>query len=261
MKLLILILSIILFDLSLSQCQVFKKIPTQGINFQDYLGEDLASSKIDTVHSFTISHFITYKEYKNYLKDIKRDSSFQFYISQRPDSGIAPKVEIYSKYVNSNLFDKEPVVGISWESAMNYCKWKTLKENTPGNIKFVYRIPNCKEWIAAYHHFSQKKKSHDMNSVFADWLLDPQYENWHLNFYSKYGVNFFHTKNAPLTWRRKMSIGNSYVFSEPSLLFYKFWYFANRGHRHLSFRIVKEYIPQDKSAFNNPLLKYWNLVK
>lgn len=237
--------------------QYLQPIPEQFINFEDYLSYSLDSTGQDTVEAFAISNFITYQEYKIYLQAIQKDSSPAFVLSQQPDSNIAPSAAIYAQYVHSNLYDKEPVVGISWDAAMNYCKWKTLQDNPTDSLTFIYRIPHCKEWVAAYHYYNKNQLPHDMNQHFADWLLEAYYANWSSYFSELSPVIFLHQEGDHSAWRRKLTIGNSYRYTEPRLLFYKFWFFANTGHRHLGFRIVKSPLTSVPTSINQIILAHW----
>ena len=44
--------------------------------------------------------------------------------------------------------DSHPVVNVSWEDAMLFCRWLTAKEHDSGKIKAeqVYRLPTSEEW-------------------------------------------------------------------------------------------------------------------
>jgi formylglycine-generating enzyme required for sulfatase activity len=104
-----------------------------------------------------------------YLYHIKRDSSDSFYLSQLPDStcwqvGLQPKdsinKEVYDYFRNVS-FRHWPVVGISYDQAVNYCKWRgdvvtrNFKYGKLSNkyrrledydIVVEYRLPTKEEW-------------------------------------------------------------------------------------------------------------------
>jgi len=110
--------------------------------------------------------------YLEYLYYIKKDSSHFFYLEQLPDttcwiSGFKPTdsvsnyVDHYLRYPGYRYF---PVVGISYEQAKNYCKWRGqtvthyLKEHSRDEIysqlnKYEvvveYRLPTVDEWELA----------------------------------------------------------------------------------------------------------------
>lgn len=244
--------------------QKYYEIPLQKIDLLQYMGKENPKFYIDTLDRFSLSEFITYGQYKQYLTELQKDSSIEYYISQRPDSNIAPSAEVYSEYVNSTLFDNEPVVGISWDNAMNYCIWKTLKDNKSNKIKFIYRLPSTREWLAALYYLEQKKLHHDLNDKFADWLIDAYYSNFFeywgefdgISFLTDFYVPFEERNDTPSAWKRKLTAGNSYLFSEPTPLFYRFWFFQYDGQRHLGFRLVKEYVKSENPKL--PINKFIN---
>lgn len=107
--------------------------------------------------------------YLEYLFYISNDSTEEFYLSQLPDStcwqvNMQPKDSIdpytyhYFRYPGFRYF---PVVGVSYEQAVNYCKWrsdivnKTYRDETfmkkyPGltnyEVTVEFRLPTKEEW-------------------------------------------------------------------------------------------------------------------
>jgi formylglycine-generating enzyme required for sulfatase activity len=260
MRLFFLLLYWFCFSSSLHS-QSLEKIPSQAIDFSRYLSHKMKNAPIETIPAFDISGFVTYGEYKVYLQAIAQDSSKAFVLRQQPDSSIAPQAEIYAAYVHSDLYDAEPVVGIRWESAMAYCKWKTLQDNPAGSLSFVYRLPTLKEWLSAYTYYEQYHLPTDMNDHFADWLLDSYYFNWYDFFAGASYFPFVAIEDTYSAWKRRMTIGNSYVYSEPSVLYYGFWQFSDTGKRHLGFRIVKEPIAANPQSVSRSLAIHWKLLK
>ena len=90
-------------------------IPTQTINLYKSLAYNSRTSA-QTIKAFQISEQVTYKEYKDYLTSIKKDSSATFYLTQLPDSSIG-SAEVYKEYITSVEYDNFPVLGISWDNA------------------------------------------------------------------------------------------------------------------------------------------------
>jgi formylglycine-generating enzyme required for sulfatase activity len=107
--------------------------------------------------------------YLEYLFYIKRDSSLKFYQSQIPDStswlgfiATLDTVDAYkAQYFNYPGYRYFPVVSISYEQAINYCKWRTdavnrnigsedLKKKYPKlkeyDYWFEFRLPTKEEW-------------------------------------------------------------------------------------------------------------------
>lgn len=240
-------------------------IPKQTTNLLNVLG-DSSKDQTQTIEAFQISEFITYKEYNNYLTAIKEDSSLNFYMSQLPDSTIAT-FDVINTYRNNEIYDNEPILGISWDNAMNYCKWKTLNDNKKA-ITFIYRLPTCYEWLAAYSYLSGKGENHDFNNNYADWLLDSKANN---NIPDKNGFPFnffyFHEQTDQEALKRKFVIGNSYFFQQEKLIdYYNFNYIAFIGYKHISFRYVKESVSESNKILPGQksiaagVLEYWGLT-
>ena len=243
----------------ISEKAEFFPIKKQKIDFSGLIGDEKSNDSL-VVNAFEISEFISYGEYKEYLKDIKRDSSKQFYFTQLPDSTMCLP-NCYESYVSSSQFDTYPVVGISWEAAMEYCKWRTLKENTGEKIKFIYRLPSAPEWVAAY---ASSNKPLDMNQDYSDWLINSKNEwYWSSNRTSTNPLNYvlFAKKEDLKVLKRKVVIGNSFLFQQEKLIdFYGFSYYSFEGYRHVSFRIVKDdLIRQEHTSLADRVLKNWNL--
>ena len=232
-------------------------IPVQTINPCKLIESD-GSCKDTTVSSFEISEFITYGEYKIYLNAVKKDSSQKYYLTQLPDSNISSNSGVYSQYVNSTKFDNYPVLGISWDNAMNFCRWKTFQENPIDSLQFIYRLPSLIEWLSTYTYLNSTHAKVEINNLYSDWLLNSKME---------YDYNFPHTtyfhkaKDAPVI-KRKMVIGSSFLFQRKKFIDYFFSYYATEGYRQISFRIVKQPINMtDKHSLGKEIIKYWGLLK
>ena len=97
-----------------------------------------------------MSNEISNLEYKQFLTEYK-------------DSSLKPKVGIwkpffrysyFEQYAWHSAFNNFPVVGITYESALAYCKWLGEKYNSNPKREYhkvVFRLPNENEWMhAAY---------------------------------------------------------------------------------------------------------------
>ncbi len=97
-----------------------------------------------------------------YLHYIKEDSSAQFYASSLPDTTLIIKIfpngEILNNanYIKNVTFRYFPLVGVSYEQAANYCKWRSVivtnkwsaeKILNTKKYKLNYRLPTVNEWI------------------------------------------------------------------------------------------------------------------
>jgi Sulfatase-modifying factor enzyme 1 len=234
--------------------QGFHTVPEQTLNLYELIGY-LNEDRKDTIKAFGISDFITYKEYKKYLNSIKRDSSEQFYTSQLPDTNITIDKTVYQEYITSNVYDNYPVLGISWENAMNYCKWKTLKDNKKGEIKFIYRLPKGSEWVATLNFCTENNIKLDMDDKYSDWILN-SFDETIYNFYmSEFDYVYLHKEDDLPVLKRKWTVGESYLYYIPSLIdgYPSIRYgYSYIGYQHIAFRIV--ITKADKSILN-----YWGL--
>jgi hypothetical protein len=243
-----------------SIAQKMEIIPEQHLNLFEMVG-DTVRTGIDTTKEFEVSDFITFGEYKTYLNAIKQDSSADFYLSQFPDSNITIDDKIYSTYITDKSYDKYPVLGISWDNAMNYCKWKTLRANKKDTIEFLYRLPTLSEWLTAYQYYKANNKKHDFNEKYSDWLLNAFEESFVIwgdksTFKNYYNYEYYHKKNGTFVSKRKLIIGSSYLYENNHVFSNHKYGLADEGYRHVAFRIVKVKI----SDYNiKSLFKYWEL--
>lgn len=223
----------------------------------------LGGAKYDVkveVPALQISKQITFGQYKKYLEAIEKDSSKAFYKTQLPDSNMHLP-EVYKAYISGNKFDDFTVVGIRWETVMNYCKWLTLKENET-SPKCYYRLALTSEWLSAYKHLQTLSKNHDFNKNFSDWLISTQDEtsqtDWKTMF--AFDLTYFHKPNEPLSLKRKQIIGNSYHFSRKNLAdYHQYSYYASEGYAHVGFRIVCVNISDKPDDLAEDVFKFWGL--
>jgi len=122
------------------------------------------TKKID--HNFFIDKTevsnAAWREYLNWIKNTKGVSSLE-YLNAFPDSLVwrtkSGFNEPYIKfYLNHPAYDLYPVVGVSYEQAVAFCKWRTdrvkeyfeiLKQKNKKSIypkSFEYRLPTKEEW-------------------------------------------------------------------------------------------------------------------
>jgi|GEM_PF-1438666 len=228
------------------------KIPAQTYNPYTFVNDTVHKLSY-TVKEFSVSQQITFKEYKQYLEDMKRDSGLAFYKSQLPDSNMCLK-EAYNKYISGKAFDNYPVLGISWEDALNYCKWRTLKDNKD-SLVFLYRLPHLSEWAVASDYLAKQKIKTDFSKYYADWTLaafdESAYDFEHDLNPADY--EYFALPNEANVLKRKRIMGNSFKYQSNYALQNGYGY-SFEGYAHVGFRLVKETITPQMRA-QKPVLE------
>ncbi len=228
--------------------QNFYTIPKQTLDLCKILRDTQNCNSPTTVEAFEMSEFITLQEYKKYLASINNKD---LYKSQLPDSSILVNQQDYQRYINDPQYETFPVLGVSWEDAMNFCKWKTLQENPKDSITFVYRLPHCSEWLMAYHYLNENNMVHDLDSLYSDWLTGSKYEEFYMfqnsvgslaGLIYNYDLWCCFDKDSYSTVKRRLVIGSSYLFEQAYPLMYSFSYFGDEGYRNIGFRCVKQSI-------------------
>jgi hypothetical protein len=124
---------------------------------------------------------------------------------------------------------------------MNYCKWKTLKDNKKGEIQFLYRLPMHSEWISSTSFVKENNIPIEIDKKYSEWTLNAFDESVY-NFGSDTYFDYFydHKRTDPPVLKRKRVVGESYLYSIPSYGYGNFRYgYSTIGYRQVSFRIVK----------------------
>lgn len=182
-------------------------------------------------------------DWREYLADIKNtegENSLR-YAQAIPDSKVwtqeNPLMKPYtSSYLYHPAYDDYPVVGISHQQAINYCKWRTqavikmlAKNKIDGPKNFVYRLPTKTEWElcanAGYNKKQSKKATKKMNKYgdntriynmkYEDYNienLDSQYTPAPTLTYlpNKFGIYNIHGNVAEMVAEPNIAMGGSY---------------------------------------------------
>jgi formylglycine-generating enzyme required for sulfatase activity len=101
---------------------------------------------------------VGWREFEYWNLAIKRDTAFYWQMMQ--DTTVWGENSPYSEYYHNHpSYNNYPVVGISYDQAIEFCKWRTdrvneLFENEPGKNPFpgkryLYRLPTIVEWELA----------------------------------------------------------------------------------------------------------------
>lgn len=239
-------------------------IPQQTLNLYQLMG-DSSQKPEQVIANLHISGLVTFREYKAYLDAVKKDSSAAFYKTQWPDSAMCPKT-VYQSYINSPVYDDYPVVGVSWKNALNFCRWKTLRENKKDSLEFIYRLPSCSEWLAAFYYLEKTQVKHDLNKYYSDWTLNV-FDEASYDFSNKaevfrYDYFFFPRPQDQRVLTRMRILGNSFLHQHKPL-YPGFYNYADQGQRDLGFRCVKDiriHLPPGHKTLAENLLNYWKIA-
>ncbi len=103
--------------------------------------------------------------YLEYLHYINEDSSYNYYQNQIPTNGVwmdkevpfsdSVKLSLSLGYLEYENYRFLPVVGVSYQQATNYCKWRgkiatqNFVSTRDKKYRFEYRLPTEKEWEKA----------------------------------------------------------------------------------------------------------------
>lgn len=211
-------------------------IPQQA--FSPWADMGLSPTDSLTVKAFVMTRQVTLGEYRKYLEAIKRDSSDVYYRSQLPDSTMCTPAA-YKKYLKSKRYDRFPVCGVTWLSAMNYCKWKAKQDQLPDSMQ--YNLPDVEQWLAAYRYLNAQNTAHDLNHNYSDWLRDAFDESAY-DFSREMGLSYVYDERSddPPVLRRKRIMGNSFHHQHDRLGGFMSEYgYSFRGYAYVGFRMVK----------------------
>ncbi len=195
--------------------------------------------KIVPVNSFQISELITVKEFKEYLKAVKKDSSSTFYKAQLPKS-LTINAKLLNEILASDDLQNKPMPGVSWVVARNYCTWlNNISIKNGKNEK--YDLPVLSQ-ILALNEVYEKSKINDL-------------ETWTLNFYdesffkiSKFFDYHYDARNQdPPSLKRKIIYNGCYHMNFTPIgtekkLHYEY---QDSSSRYVGFRIVKNTTEND----------------
>jgi formylglycine-generating enzyme required for sulfatase activity len=115
---------------------------------------DTGKGKTISIQAFFISETeVTNAQYNEFLKDLKAQGKTNEYHIAFPDTNNWNSSDfnisiLKSFYHSGKSFENCPVVNISYEAAMMYCKWLTEKYEKETGIKLQadFRLPCKEEW-------------------------------------------------------------------------------------------------------------------
>lgn len=244
----------------------FYQIPAQSFNYFAPPDPDIARAIMTlprtisvSVADFSISKQISLSEYRQFVGS----QPSGIYDELRPDTSIT-HAEAYRAYWETDDYDEYPALGISWDNAMAYCQWRTLEEQRPGSYSYYYTLPTFNQWIGAFRQLDRKRKKHDFNKDYADWLRN-SYVFEEYNFRYDLNPDLYYQDNEIELFSRpnRLAVGASYHRQLADILNYKGLKMTKeRGYPDVGFRIVKVILPQseeERTEIDKYFVALWQL--
>ena len=230
------------------------------------VSEIVPDIKTDTIieqNAFDAAQLITLGEYKEFLTFLAQEYDENKAISYFPDSSICFDVADYTAYKTDTIYEKYPVLGVSWENAMSYCIWRSRKDDIVQQ-GYYYRLPNYTEYAAIRKMDSLHPEYKLICKDYSEWSIVSKDET---TFYfaksseSKLdflNYHFFAENTDPLALKRKVIFGNNFHFKRKNVYFNNFSKYQNKGYHYVGFRLIKKEIPNetDSSIYSNILRLY-----
>lgn len=161
----------------------FGMVAIEGGTFAFGQNTELTSTTVDnrqrnvTVSSFYMDQYeirnIDWREYTTWMKIVFDSVAPDLVLKSMPDVNVwrepmAYNEPYYQNYFSHPAFDQYPVVGVSWEQAMDYCAWRTDRVNElalvqagvikESDFKVLYRMKkNNKDSVATDFVFNTQK--------------------------------------------------------------------------------------------------------
>lgn len=150
-------------------------------------GKVVLGKDTSTVQAFYISKTeVSNQEYRIFLADLKAKNRMEDYKIALPDTSKwfqLMKTQAYQDYYFSHpAYDSYPVVNVSYEGAMLYCKWFTERINAKSKIHYEqFRLPTQAEFVracrgdqhGAQYAWGHNAMSNEKNQVLCNFITEP----------------------------------------------------------------------------------------
>lgn len=211
-----------------------------------------------TVPSFEATPLITLGEYKEFMRSFSGNDNYPD--SLMPDSSICDP-ETYRKYLSRKKYDKYPALGISWQNALEYCIWRTKKDNPDTGLVFIYRLPYLMEWDLMVQHKESLTKNFEINQHYAEWMMasfDESAFQFSRNLNRAYPFEYIYyaKETDPQVLKRMQIHGRSFISNDKE----KQYGYSFAGYRDVGFRMVKEYVNKP-GQMPSPIFENKNLMQ
>jgi len=127
-----------------------------------------------TVSSFYMDEYeirnVDWREYTNWMKAVFGKTAPRLVKTTQPDNTVWREELAYNEpylenYFTHPAYDQYPVVGVTWEQAMNYCQWRTDRVNEMALIR---------AGIITAPDFSKLEKQTNLDSIANSFVFNTQ---------------------------------------------------------------------------------------
>lgn len=212
---------------------------------------------------FEVSPLITLGEYKAFLIFLATAYDENKAISYLPDSSICLATEDYITYLTDTIYEKHPILGVSWENAMTYCIWKSRKDELGEG--FYYILPNYTEYYAIRKQDSLNPALKLIKEDYSEWSVMSKDETilqfgdmWIYNT-DLFNYYYFAEPSDPPAIKRKVIFGNNFHFKRRNIFLNNFSSYQYKGYHYVSFRLVKKEIDDAyEQGINDSMIKRYD---
>lgn len=170
---------------------------------------------------------VSVADWKAYCLQLKTKFGDQLYWASLPDSNLlynAFSIQSVSEYLYSGKYDQWPITCISYDQAMNYCRWRTAqykeeaKKHSDWFKEVVFHLPSKEQWTAAARagndsssYFFGEVATSGMkckfNATLGSFTLKPKFQPVSGGLANAYGMKHVHGNAAEMTSIRGIAIG------------------------------------------------------
>lgn len=221
-----------LFISNVGLAQSFYRVPERTNTYVDF-NKEIIKYEVD---EFAISDLIIVAEFNEYLKSVQKDSSQSFYTAQLPKSHHFSS-ELLNKILNSKELQNEPMPGVSWNVAKNYCRW-FAKKTAEGDEQYEYTIPSIGQIEAFTQHFQIEEPF-----ILQNWTSNSYDESAHISNILT-GIDYYQLvpqADDPPVFKRKWTYGGSshMEFKNDDSYPRGIYEYKDSSSRYIGFRMVR----------------------